>query len=76
MTSKHGNEEENFPFRFATEASLPREQVDTEESLKLLGFSDESVHGWEITPLHTPPMVSYVMCHCVWGGGEGRVVKY
>ena len=78
MTSKHGNEEDNFPFRFATEVSLPREQVDTEESLKLLGFSDEAVHGWEITPLRTPPVVNYVMCQyvCVGRRGEGRVVKY
>ena len=61
MTSKLGNEEYNFPFRFATEVSLSREQVGTEESLKL-GFSDEAVHGWQITPLRRPPVVSDVMC--------------
>ena len=74
MTSKHGNEEDNFPFRFANELFLSRQQVDTEESLKLLGFSDEAVHGWEITPLRTPPVVGYVACQCVCGGRG--VVKY
>ena len=71
MRSNFGNEEDNFPFCFATEVSLLREQVDTEESLKLLGFPDEAVHGWEIITLSIPPVVSYVMCQCVCGGRGG-----
>ena len=63
MKSKFGNEEDNFPFRFATKVS--------EENLKLLGFPDEAVDGWEITPLRTPLVVSNHKCYvfCVCGGG-------
>ena len=72
--SKFGSEEFNFPFNFSTK-SLPsneqeeqtRRHIETEKTLKLLGFPDEAVNGWEITPLLNPPVVSNVVCVCVCG---------
>ena len=58
VTSKFGDEEDNFPFCFATKVSLSKEQGDREKSLKLSGFPDEAVHGWEMTPLRKPLVVS------------------
>ena len=73
MKSKFGEEEDNFPFHFATKVSLSSEQeeattndIDKENILKLLGFPDNAVHGWNITPLRTPPVVSDV-CVCACG---------
>ena len=60
----------NFPFRFAIKGSSSREQeepttrdIDTENTLELLGFPDNAVHGWKITPLRTPSVVSDVCLH-------------
>ena len=71
--SKFGNEEDNFPFCFGTKIPLSRElegatttrDIFTEKTLKLLGFPNEAIHGWEITPLHTP-VVSSVLCVCMY----------
>ena len=52
--SKFGKEEDTFPFSFATKVSSSREESYKKEGLKLLGFPDEAVHGWEITPLRSP----------------------
>ena len=71
MTSTFGNEDDNFPFRFATKVSLSREQeegarrnIHTENTLKLLGFPNEMVHGWKVKAKHTP-VVSIVVCVCI-----------
>ena len=65
MISKFGSEEFNFPFHFSTKTLSSSEQneqiirnIETEKTLKLLGFPDEAVDGWEITPLLNPPVVS------------------
>ena len=68
-----GSEEFNFPFRFATK-TLPSSvlgepnirDIDTEKTLKLLGFPDKEVHGWKIMPLRKPPVVSDSVCACVY----------
>ena len=58
MTSNFGNEEDNFPFRFASTIPSSREQdeaargdIHTKKNLKLVGFPDEAIDRWEITPL-------------------------
>ena len=70
--SKFGNEEDNFPFHFATKVSLSREQeegarrgIHTEKTLRLSGFPNKLVHGWKITARCTPPVVSILVCVCV-----------
>ena len=69
--SEFGSQEWNFPFRFAIKAPSREEDeattsdIDTENTLELLGFPDNAVHGWKITPLRTPSVVSDV-CVCAW----------
>ena len=66
MISKFGNEDFNLPFHFATKTFSLSEQeeaarsIEAEKMLKLLGFPDESVNGWEIIPLHTPVVSNVV----------------
>ena len=75
MISNFGSEEFNFSFHFATNTSPSSEQekpttrnIERENKLRLLGFPDEAVNGWEITPLFKPTEVSNVVCFCVWHG--------
>ena len=60
MISKFGNVEFNLPFHFATkrfplskQEEGARRTIVTEKMLKLLGFLDESVNGWEIIHIYT-----------------------
>ena len=73
--SKFGIEDFNFPFHFANKVPLSKEEEKpttrnnhTDNTLKLLGFPDNSVHGWTITPKYTP-VVSDV---CVHVRGESK----
>ena len=68
--SKFGNEEDNFPFRFATKVSREQKEgarrgIHTEKTLKLSGYPNKLVHGWKITARCTPPVVSILVCVCV-----------
>ena len=75
--SEFGSEDFNFPFHFANKIPSSNEEEkattrnnNTDNTLKLLGFSDNLVNGWKVTPLHTPVVSDLCVCMHLRGGSK------
>ena len=72
--SEFGSEDLKFHFTVKIPSSREQEEATTrdnytENTLKLIGFPDNSVHGWKITPLYTP-VISDVCVHLRGGSKQ------